>query len=104
MYKNFKGTVDELLEHCSSVDVNELEQVVCNGKDIVLTPEEARDALMEDFHLSKEDAEKYVLQIQLEEFNRIASGMVENGLLEITKYDSEGNPEYKVTDKGEQSI
>jgi hypothetical protein len=104
MYKNFQGTIDELLAHCATSDADEVEQVICQGKDRILSPVEARDSLMEDYKLSKEDAEKIVLEIQLEEFNRIASGMVDKGLLEITKYDSEGNPEYKVTDKGEQSI
>ena len=104
MYKNFRGNIDELLAHCASADANEVEQVVCDGKDMVLSPEEARDSIMEDYHLSKEDAEKFVTQIQLEEFDRIAKKLVEKGLLKITSYgdsshlfgDGDGNPTYSV--------
>ena len=44
--------------------------------------------------------ERIVTEIQLAELHRIAGGMVEDGLLEITEYDGDGQPVYKPTEKG----
>ena len=50
--------------------------------------------------LAMKKPERIVTEIQLAELHRIAGGMVEDGLLEITEYDGDGQPVYKPTEKG----
>ena len=70
------------------------------NKDELLNREELIATVMDDLKLPRAEAEKFVTEMQMEELDKIAKPMVEQGLLEITGYDSEGNPQYKPTLKG----
>jgi hypothetical protein len=103
-FQDFHGDIDALLEHCSNLDTDLVEKVAENkADDVMLNRQEMIDTLAEDFHLSKEEAEKYVSQIQMEEFHRICKGLVESGILEITGYDDEG-PIYGPTEKAKKYL
>lgn len=80
-----------------------VDKVVSEDADIMLNREEMIDTLAEDYNLSKEEAAKFVTQIQLEEFHRICKGMVEAGILEIVGYDDEG-PIYRQTEKAKKYL
>jgi len=96
--KFFTGTVDELLNKVTTAPVEAINKI--GNKDEVLNREELIATVMDDFKMSRAEAERIVTEIQLEEFERIAKGMVEKGLLEITGYDGEGNAQYTPTLKG----
>jgi hypothetical protein len=96
MFNNFfTGTVDDLLKKVTSAPAEAINKV--GDENEVLNREEMIAMVMDDFKLSRQEAEKIVTEIQLEELNNIMFGMVEKGLLEIVSYDGEGNPRYKPT-------
>ena len=45
---------------------------------------------MDEYKLPREQAEKIVTEIQMEELHRICGKMVEDGVLEVTGYDEDG--------------
>jgi hypothetical protein len=98
----FKGSVEDLLNHTLTAPKSEIDKV--GSENERLNREEAIAFAMDDFKITREEAEKIVTEIQLEEFHRIAHDMVEKGFLEITEYDSEGQPIYQPTKKGLASI
>ena len=101
-FQDFHGDVDAFLEHCSKIDADLVEKVVTNkDDDVMLNREEMIDTLAEDYHIPKEEAAKYVSQIQMEEFHRICKGLVDAGILEVNGYDEDG-PTYGLTEKGKR--
>ena len=94
----FKGSVDDLLNKVTTAPVEAINKV--GNKDEVLNREELIATVMDDLKLPRAEAEKFVTEMQMEEFDRIAKGMVEKGLLEITGYDGDGNAQYTPTLKG----
>ena len=94
----FKGSVDDLLNKVAAAPTEAINKV--GNKDELLNREELIATVMDDFKLPRAEAERIVTEIQMEELDRIAKGMIEKGLLEIVSYDSEGNPQYKPTLKG----
>lgn len=98
----FKGTVEDLLNRVLTAPQSAIDNV--GNENEHLNREEAIVFAMDDLKVTREEAERIVTEIQLEEFHRIAKGMVEKGFLEITEYDSEGQPIYQPTEKGLASI
>ena len=98
----FKGSVEDLLNRVLTAPQSAIDKV--GDENERLNREEAIAFAMDDLKITREEAEKIVTEIQLEEFHRIAKGMVEKGLLEITEYDGEGQPIYQPTEKGLASI
>lgn len=87
-FKDFKGSIDDLLDHCSKVDANEIENLA-NGGDRFLSPAEAMDCIAEEFHVSKEKARELYMDI-----------LIEEGLVHIVGNTEDGRPIYSATDKG----
>jgi hypothetical protein len=98
----FKGTVEGLLNHVLTAPQSAIDKV--GDENERLDREEAIAFAMDDLKITREEAERIVTEIQLEEFHRIAKGCVERGLLEITSYDDEGQPIYQPTEKGLASL
>lgn len=88
MFTFFKGNIDELLDSVAKTPESEVARIT--DENALLQREEAIAMVMEDFKLPREQAEKIVSEIQMEEFHRIAKGMVEDGILEITGYGEDG--------------
>jgi hypothetical protein len=88
MFTFFKGSIDELLESVAKAPESEVARIT--DENTLLQREEAIAMVIEDFKVPREQAERIVSEIQMEEFHRIAKGMVEDGLLEITGYDDDG--------------
>jgi hypothetical protein len=98
----FKGTVEDLLNRVLTAPQEAIDRV--GDANERLNREEAIAFAMDDLKISREEAERIVTEIQLEEFHRIAKSCVERGLLEITEYDGEGQPIYTPTIMGLKSI
>jgi len=96
----FKGNVDSLLNHVLSAPKSEIDKV--GSPDEVLNHEEIVAVLMDEYKFPLEEAERRATEIQIEEFNRIAQGMVQKGLLEIVRYDENGDPVFDVTELGKK--
>ena len=91
----FTGTVDDLLNKVTTVPTEVINKV--GNKDELLNREELIATVMDDFKMPRAEAERIVTEIQLEELDRIVKKMMDNGLLEISEYDTDGNPQYKPT-------
>lgn len=96
----FQGTVDDLLNRVATAPKSEIDRVA--KPDELLNHQELVDTVMDEYKVSPEEAERIVTDIQVQEFLRIANGMVEKGLLEIVRYDDDGNPVYNVTELGKK--
>ena len=94
----FTGTVDDLLNKVTTVPTEVINKV--GNKDELLNREELIATVMDDFKMPRAEAERIVTEIQMEELDRIVKKMMDNGLLEISEYDTDGNPQYKPTLKG----
>ena len=94
----FTGTVDDLLNKVTAAPPEAINKV--GNNDELLNREELIATVMDDFKLPRAEAERIVTEIQMEELDRIVKKMMDNGLLEISEYDTDGNPQYKPTLKG----
>jgi len=102
-YKNFTGSVDAFLLHCSKLDGDKVEAMVEDKSDDPLSPEECRALIMEDMRVNEEEAEKIRLQIVEAEIKEVCDSLVEKGFLEVAEYDKEGNPCYQATELGKKA-
>jgi|SRR5579862_2650179 len=90
----FKGNVDDLLKQMESAPAEAINKV---GDDTeLLNREELIATVMDDYKLPHEEAERIVTEIQMEEFDRIAKKLLDEGFIEIESYDGDGNPVYSV--------
>lgn len=95
-FKNFKGSVDELLDHCSKIDPN-----VVDNEDYILSTEEAIDVIKEEFHCNDEEAKEILDNIKLAEAREIIQKLQEEGIVEIKEY-RDGEPIWGLTEKGQE--
>ena len=96
--KFFKGTIDDLLKMVSDAPTEEINKI--NNPDEILNPDEAIATVMDDLKVSKEEAERIVTELQIEEFDKIARDLVDKGIIEIVDYDIENGYKYMPTEKG----
>lgn len=98
-FKTFTGTVDSLLDHCTQIDTDRI-----GDENNILSPGEAVNFIMEEYHVSREQAEKIRMEIAMEQIKEVAEKAVEAGLLVVDHYDEELNPVYKPTEKGKKEL
>ena len=96
-FKNFTGDVDSLLEHCSKVDLS-----LVDNQDTLLNHEELIDTIMEDYKVTREEAEYFAFQIKLDIVRDTTKKLADEGILELVGYDEDGECVYKMTPAGEQ--
>lgn len=97
----FRGTVDDLLKNMDNVDVDQVERVVVKqNEDYILSDPEAISMIMAESDVSKEVAEDILNEIKHEEIVRVCANLVEQGLIEVSSYDADGNPSYSLTNNG----
>ena len=94
----FTGTVDDLLNKVTAAPPEAINKV--GNNDELLNREELIATVMDDFKLPRAEAERIVTEIQMEELESIMKKMAADGLLEITTYDKDGQPQYTPTLKG----
>lgn len=95
-FKNFKGSIDELLDHCSKIDPN-----VIDNEDYILSTTEAIDVIKEEFHCDDEEAKEILDNIKLAEAREIIQKLQEEGIVEIKDY-HDGEPIWGLTEKGQE--
>lgn len=96
-FKNFTGSIDELLDHCSQIDPN-----VVNNEDIMLSTEEALDTIKEEFHCNDEEAKVILDEIKLAEAKEIIEKLRDDGIVEVKSYGPDGEPLWGLTEKGKE--
>lgn len=95
-FKNFKGSIDELLDHCSKIDPN-----VVDDEDYILSNEEAIDVIKEEYGCSDADAKKILENIKLSEAREIIQKLQDEGIVELKEY-RDGEPIWGLTEKGKE--
>ena len=75
-FKNFKGSVDELLDHCSKIDPN-----VVENEDYILSTEEAIDVIKEEYGCNDEEAKVILDEIKLAEAREIIQKLHDEGIV-----------------------
>jgi hypothetical protein len=96
-FKNFTGSVDELLQHAQTLDPNAVEAALESS--VPLSDDEHLDTLMEEFRCTREEAAEILQLIKEEEVKQCCDDMVSEGILEIYDY-VDGEPRYRQTELG----
>ena len=102
MFRNFKGTIEELIENVQKFDVDKLDNIMSEKEDIMLTDEESIDLIIEEVHCSEEEAKRILTEIKEEIVSDNLKILMERGLVEIKEYNSEGEALYGLTEDGKK--
>jgi hypothetical protein len=93
----FTGTVDQLLDHCSNIDLNVLdEQLKIEEK------QECIQVMMKELECDEFEAQKIYDEISLVETKNMIDKMVEDGIVEVVGHNEEGEPLFGLTKLGHQ--
>ena len=91
----FTGTVDQLLDHCSNIDLNVLdEQLKIEEK------QECIQVIMRELECDEFEAQKIYDEISLVETKNMIDKMVEDGIVEVVGHNEEGEPLFGLTELG----
>ncbi len=93
----FKGSVDELLEHCVNLDVNENQKNIVESEKVL-----SIQFLMSEFECSEQEAEEIYNEIALNEVKQTIDKMVADGIMEIVGYNEDNEPLFGLTELGKQ--
>jgi len=93
----FTGTIDELLNHSMTIDVDMVERKIKEDE-----KRKCIELLMDDLECSPEEAEFIYNEIALEEVKQTVDTMVKEGLIEITGYSEDGEPLFGLTELGKK--
>lgn len=92
---NFAGSVDDLLNHCSNLDINKVEeQVKAEEK------EECIRVIKQEFDCDDFEAEVIYNEIALNEVKETVDKMVAEGLLYLSGHNEDGEPLFSLTELG----
>lgn len=92
---NFTGSIDDLLNHCSQLDTNKVEeQVKAEEKEACLA------VIMQECECDAEEAEAIYKDISLAETKQIIDKMVEDGLVYVSGTNEDGEPLFSLTELG----
>lgn len=93
----YTGTVDGLLEHCSKLDLNEVEEQMKRDE-----KEDCLNVIMTDLECSCEEAELIYSEIALEEVKETMEQLLKDGIVKVSGYNDEGEPLFVLTELGQQ--
>lgn len=93
----FTGTVDQLLEHCSKLEFDISEEQIKQRE-----YEMSLQLIMDSEEVSREEAIEIYNMIALEEVKQTVDKLVEDGILECTGVDENGEPKFGLTELGKQ--
>lgn len=93
----YTGTIDSLLDHCSKLNINEVEEQVKRQE-----KEDCLEVIMKECDCSLEEAEEIYNQIALAEVKESIDQMVKEGLVEISGHNEDGEPLFVLTELGKQ--
>jgi hypothetical protein len=95
--ETYTGTIDDLLEHCSNLDLKEVEeQIKLDEK------RECLSIIMRDCECSLEEAEVIYGEIALAEVKETMKQLLKDGIVQISGYNDEGEPLFTLTELGRQ--
>jgi hypothetical protein len=95
--ETYTGTIDDLLEHCSNLDLKEVEeQIKLDEK------RECLSIIMRDCECSLEEAEQIYNDIALNEVKETMKQLLKDGIVQISGYNDEGEPLFTLTELGRQ--
>ena len=95
--ETYTGTVDGLLEHCSKLDLNEVEEQMKREE-----KEDCLNVIMTDLECSREEAEVIYSEIALEEVKETMEQLLKDGIVKVSGYNDEGEPLFVLTELGQQ--
>jgi DNA-binding MarR family transcriptional regulator len=88
----FTGSVDELLKHCSKLDVTEM--------DIELEKQHVMSYIMKELDCDEVEASEIYDEMSLQEVKQNVDELVEKGLVEIVGQNEDGEPLFGLTELG----
>jgi hypothetical protein len=92
---NFNGSIDDLLSHCSNLDVDKVEEQVQSEE-----REECIKVIMRELECNEFEAEVIYNEISLAETKKVVDDMVKDGILYISGYNEDGEPLFQLTELG----
>jgi len=93
----FKGSVDDLLDHCANLDVEENKKNIVES-DKVLSIQH----IMSEFECSEQEAQEIYNDICLIEVKQTVDKMVADGIMHIVGYNENNEPLFGLTELGKQ--
>jgi len=101
MFKPFSGSIDDLLKHVDKFNPDDVEKILIDKTDDVLLDDAtAIEMIMSDANMDRETAMAILSDIKLEEVNRVIGSLIQDGLVEVFDYDTNGDPLYTLTSTG----
>jgi hypothetical protein len=92
---NFTGSIDDLLNHCSNLDADKVEeQVKAEEKQACI------EVIMKELDCNEFEAEVIYNEISLAETKKTVDKMVEDGLLYVSGTNEDGEPLFSLTELG----
>ena len=95
--ESYTGTIDSFLDHCSKLNINEVEEQVKEQE-----RQECLEIIMEQCDCSMEEAEEIYDEIALTEVKNTIDNLVKEGLVEVSGYNEGGEPLFVLTELGKQ--
>ena len=92
---NFKGSIDDLLSHCATLDLNKVEEQVKAEEKA-----ECIKVIMQELECDEAEALEVYNEIALSETKTVVDQMVEDGLLEVIGHNKDGEPLFGLTELG----
>ena len=92
---NFTGSIDDLLNHCSNLDVDKVEQQVK-----VEEKEACIQVIMKELECDEAESEVIYNEIALAEVKETVDKMVAEGLLYVSGHNEDGEPLFQLTELG----
>ena len=83
--ESYTGTIDSFLDHCSKLNINEVEEQVKEQE-----KQECLEVIMEQCECSMEEAEEIYDEIALTEVKNTIDNLVKEGLVEVSGYNEDG--------------
>lgn len=90
----FVGTVDQLLNHCSKLDIEQL-YVDCEKRECI-------DVIVKEMNCSVEEAQIIYNEFALEEVKDAVNQLINEGLMKISGYNEDGEPLFVLTELGKK--
>lgn len=92
---NFTGSIDELLNHCATLDLNKVEEQVKSEEKA-----ECIKVIMSEIGCDEAEALEVYNEIALKETQTVVDQLVDDGLLYISGYNDAGEPLFNLTELG----
>jgi ERCC4-related helicase len=94
---SFKGSIEDLLQHCETLNIEDNQK---NINDI--EKEECFEYIMKEFSVDREQAQEIYDEISLIETKNTVDQMVDDGLLEVSGLNEDGEPLFVLTELGKK--